>query len=436
GREPRGRDLNVALQQGATVLEVSGSADRRYTQYSARVGPAGVDIARRAMAVLRASDFTAATPRNPYPLRNVVLAAEYFGAHYAVPGIWQPSVDRNFAAQTAETAVFEAMTVTSALASLQVQNLLSPGAAQTRRLTALIVSLTEGDQSPSMAGYRAAVRVLEHSGTLDEWLDTMRDLHTASLAELARWLDWMGYFHIVGHRPESSESLRRAGAEVVAAVRAAAGSLEHTSVEARANMLIGLCALQEWGFDQSRVVINAISPQLRLWLTVAGSSSSAEVSMYLRVAHAVARAEEVSPAGVDTMTQALTSLTRTVTGSRPMPDDGTVGATLAERNKRMRDELAERESQIARMGRGLRVGMLSSWLLAVAVPAALVVLVLRTLAGSDFSDLLVPALLFCALLFAGAVIGLDRVGLVPGAMRWSVSWLGGLWRRFNPFSAD
>ena len=435
-RDTPGLNLDVALQQGATVLEVSGLADGRCSQYQARVGPVGVDIARRAMAALRASDFTAAAPRDPYPLRNVVLASEYFSTRFAVPGAWRPTTDLDFAAATAEYAIFDAMTVTSALASLQVQHLLAPGGAQTRRLTALITTLIEGDQSPSMAGYRAAAHTLEHGGSIDEWLDTMGDLGTASSAELARWLDWIGYFQITGHRPDPSGPLHRVGGELLAAVRTAARTLEHTSVEARANILLGLCALQEWGVEGPRVLINAIRPQLRSWLTLARSTSAAEVSIYLRVAHAVARAEDVSPAGVDAMAQALASLTGPASVTRPVPAEGAVGATLAERNKRLRDELVAREGQIAQMRRGLRVGMLASWLIVLAVVITVLVLVLRTLPGSDLSDLLVPALLLCALIFAGGIIGLDRVGLVPGALRWSVGWFGRLWRRFSPFSSE
>src|SRR5699024_4128486 len=101
--------------------------------------------------------------------------------------------------------------------------------------------------------------------------------------------------------------------------------------------------------------------------------------------------------------------------ARDVPTDG-AGETLAARNKKLLDTIAEMEASADRRRLAYLVGVTCSAIVAVLAPGALAALCITLIAPSSFSELLIPALIACVLLFVVIVTQFQRLGLLPLAI--------------------
>ena len=123
--------------------------------------------------------------------------------------------------------------------------------------------------------------------------------------------------------------------------------------------------------------------------------------------HALARAEDVSPSGVHGI-RALDQISAPI--ARDVPTDHGAGETLAARNKKLLDSIAEMEASADRRRLAYLVGVTCSAIVAVLAPGALAALCITLIAPSSFSELLIPALIACVLLFVVIVTQFQRLG--------------------------
>src|SRR5699024_3242991 len=116
--------------------------------YTVHIGSAGYRYAQAALSTLAAADDDLIRTRDPYLLRNVTLASEYFAGRYWPPHVHRrPSEDPRFISDTARTVHFAGMTTTSALVSLRTHFLLRPGEPAVEQLFRLIEEQDPRDEA-------------------------------------------------------------------------------------------------------------------------------------------------------------------------------------------------------------------------------------------------------------------------------------------------
>lgn len=414
---------STVLSRGATVLAPSARDRARHNtvSYTVHIGSAGYRYAQAALSTLAAADDDLIRTRDPYLLRNVTLASEYFAGRYWPPHVHRrPSEDPRFISDTARTVHFAGMTTTSALVSLQTHFLLRPGEPAVEQLFRLIEEQDPRDEAGGGIHVGAA-RVLR--GDLDawEWLHSIVQRPRMPLSKLSRMADWVAYLEandriarvddqtvLDDGTPDPRPGTLRQLTSMFGRALTERGEAEHLSHEAKANLVLGFCALRTLGCSEADALIHRFVPALETWAREHHDVS--HVSARLRVLHALARAEDVSPSGVHGI-RALDQISAPI--ARDVPTDHGAGETLAARNKKLLDTIAEMEASADRRRLAYLVGVTCSAIVAVLAPGALAALCITLIAPSSFSELLIPALIACVLLFVVIVTQFQRLGLLP-----------------------
>lgn len=197
------------------------------------------------------------------------------------------------------------------------------------------------------------------------------------------------------------------------------------SAEAIANFLLGLCALKEFGAEGVDATVYRLVGALEERLVE--KQGSDHISTRMRCAHALSRAEEVSPSGA----HGLRELARLYSEGDEPTVSTTSGETLAERNKNYRQEIARLSEERQRHRLAVFVGKLVSTIAVIAIPSGMAAVFLGTLPDTSLSDLLIPAMVFCLILLAGLGIGARKLGLLP-EVKVVDNALDRLWKRVNP----
>lgn len=414
---------STVLSRGATVLAPSARdrAANDTVSYTVHIGSAGYRYAQAALSTLAAADDDLIRTRDPYLLRNVTLASEYFAErHWPSHVHRRPSENPRFIADTARTVHFAGMTTTSALVSLQTHFVLRPGDPAVQQLLGLI---EEQDPHDEMGGgiHAGAARVLR--GDLDawDWLHSIVQQPRMSLSKLSRMADWIAFLEANDRidRPDDGKALGdgaldprlgtlRQLTNMFGRAFAERGEGEHLSHEAQANLVLGSCALRTLGCPEADVLIHRFVPTLETWARE--HHDITHVSARLRVLHALARAEDVSPSGTHGI-RALDQISAPI--ERDVPTDHGAGETLAARNKKLMDTVAEMETSADRRRLAYLVGVACSGIVALLVPVSLAALCITVIPSSSLAELLVPALIACVLLFVVIVTQFQRLGLLP-----------------------
>lgn len=404
----------TALRRGATVLSPAERAQHAAdgtVGYAVTVGSASYRYAQAALSTLAVSDAERTAAHDPYLLRNITVASEYFARQHWSPQVRPaPSQDPKLIAATARSVQFEKMTTTSALVSLQTHYLLRPTDPAIDNLVRMIQHHEAGANGGLYAG---ATQVL--TGGLDAitWLRRVSRQRISSIATLSRVADWIAYLDARDRLLPAADA--DDDPEVAALVLAQftellteRSTIEHLSHEARANLVLGLCSLRGLGCLEADDLIHQLVPELELWL---GEHREAmHVSARMRVLHALARAEEVSPSGAHGI-QALELVSSPI--EREIAAESGAGESLAARNKRLLERIDSLEESAWSRRAPYRLGVACAVLVAVAIPVMLAVLAATRLGGSNLSDLLIPALIGCVLLLLVLLTAFQRIGLIP-----------------------
>ena len=410
---PRGV-RRTALRRGATVLSPTARAQHTAggtVGYAVTVGSASYRYAQAALSTLATSDGELTAAHDPYLLRNITVASEYFARHHWPPQVRRrPSQDQKLITATARSIQFEKMTTTSALVSLQTHYLLRPTDPAIGHLVRKIQHY-EGGSNGGL--YADATEVLTGGLEAITWLRRVSRQPISSIATLSRVADWIAYLDARERLLPAAEAedAREIAALVLAqftALLEERSAIEHFSHEARANLVLGLCSLRGLGCQEASDLIHQLVPELELWL--GEQRETLHVSARMRVLHALARAEDVSPSGAHGI-QALELVSSPI--EREIAAESGAGESLAARNKRLVEQIDSLEESARNRRAPYRLGVACAVLLAVAVPAMLAVFAARELGGSDYSDLLIPALIGCVLLLLGLLTAFQRFGLIP-----------------------
>lgn len=405
---------STALRRGATVLRPTQRAQQAAdgtVGYAVTVGSASYRYAQAALATLATSEAELTAAHDPYLLRNVTVAAEYFARHHWSPQVRRrPSQDPKVIAATVRTVQFQNMTTTSALVSLQTHYLLRP---EDPAIGNLVRMIQRSEAGPNGDLYAGAAQVLSGDLNASTWLQRIGRQQISSMSTLSRVADWIAYLDAQDRLPQAADA--EDGSEIMAQILThftrlfgEGASLEHLSHEARANLVLGLCSLHELGCLQADDLIHQLVPELELWL--GEHRETLHVSARIRVLHALARTEEVSPSGAHGI-QALELVSSPI--EREIAAESGVGESLAARNKRLLEKIDLLEESGRSRQAPYRLGVSCAVLLAVAIPAMLAFFAVRELGGSDYSDLLIPALVGCVLLLLGLLTVFQRRGLIP-----------------------
>ena len=414
---------STVLSRGATVLAPSARDGTAHdaVSYTVHIGSAGYRYAQAALSTLAAADDDLIRTRDPYLLRNITVASEYFAQRYWPPHVHRrPSGDPRFIAETERTVQFAGMTTTSALVSLQTHFLLRPRDPAVEQLCRLIEQQDPLDEGGGGI-HAGAARVLRRNLDAWDWLHSIVQQPSMSLSKLSRMADWIAYLEANGRieriedgtAPEDCGFDPRLGTlhqltNMFGRALTERGESEHLSHEAKANLVLGFCALRVLGCSEADALIHRFVPALETW--VREHHDLSHVSARLRALHALARAEDVSPSGAHGI-RALDQISAPI--ERDVPTDHGAGETLAARNKKLMDTVAEMETGADRRRLAYLVGVACSGIVAVLVPVALAALCITLIAPSSFAELLIPALIACVLLFVVIVTQFQRLGLLP-----------------------
>lgn len=405
----------TALRRGATVLTPAQRQKQRLdtgmVEYSVEVGSASYRYAQAALSTLASSEELLTAAHDPYLLRNVIVSSEHFGRKYWSPQVRQvPSQDTALIASTSGSIRFEKMTTTSALVSLQTHYLLRP---HDPAIDQLVRTIQRYEGSANGGLYAGATQVLTGELRALTWLRRIGEHRFTSIATLSRIADWIAYLDARNRLAPvaNSEEGPAIAAQVLqqfTEILEERSGLEHLSHEAEANLVLGLCSLRSLGCLDAEDLIHQLVPDLERWLS--DHRDALHISARMRVLHALARAEEVSPSGAHGI-QALELVSSPI--EREIAAESGAGETLAARNKRLLEQITTLEKSAHSRLTAYRVGVVCACLVAVAVPAMLAVLVLTELGASSYSDLLIPALIGCVLLLLALLTVFRRIGLIP-----------------------
>src|SRR5699024_2457790 len=196
------------------------------------------------------------------------------------------------------------------------------------------------------------------------------------LSKLSRMADWVAYLEanvriarvddqtvLDDGTSDPRPSMLRHWRSVPGRALTEPAEAEERATEADANRVLGFCAAGHLGRSEADALIHRFVPALETWAREHHDVS--HVSARLRVLHALARAEDVSPSGVHGI-RALDQISAPI--ARDVPTDHGAGETLAARNKKLLDTIAEMEASADRRRLAYLVGVTCSAIVAVLAP--------------------------------------------------------------------
>lgn len=421
-REDAGEGI---LATGGTILSLM-NRESNWVGYRLSIGSHGYGIAESAMIDYRSGVVDiVAEKRDPYTTRNITLAAEHFARTYPMlPATWRPSQDKEFFARRQGNERFDGMTMTSALAALQVQLTVAPESEAAAQLCEVVYETEDSSAGEGM--FSRAVKVAVGNGDPGAWLTRIvasRPTQAVMLSRIADWIDFIFVEIGAGQEVENSGVVSDMAALFTDILKDE--EIVSLSAEAIANFLLGLCALKEFGAEGVDATVYRLVGALEERLVE--KQGSDHISTRMRCAHALSRAEEVSPSGA----HGLRELARLYSEGDEPTVSTTSGETLAERNKNYRQEIARLSEERQRHRLAVFVGKLVSTIAVIAIPSGMAAVFLGTLPDTSLSDLLIPAMVFCLILLAGLGIGARKLGLLP-EVKVVDNALDRLWKRVNP----
>lgn len=320
--------VKLAVSRGATVLSRELAAEESNTSegpgtytYKVEIGPASYRYEKLALSLFNGFNWEVELSRDPYVLRNIVVAHEYFSNQAWYGGVvsW-PANKLDLVRTVPKSGKFANMTITSALAALQTHSLVHSGGAKAILELVDVVREATGGSDETWQGAAADLVQNSSAGEVSEgfvrkfnsWLRlASRVVQTSNMLETVRVCDWV-YF-LLSRQDEASMRQQFAGAiadlrmhlldaiknwsagtGTVSRPEAANGALSH---EARSNLLLAMSILYDGAGGDSFEVGKVIHENAQILDSAIEHDEFVETGTKLRVLHALAEAESACPSG-------------------------------------------------------------------------------------------------------------------------------------------
>ncbi|WP_125776277.1 hypothetical protein [Antribacter gilvus] len=402
--------LVTATQRGGVVL-AAGPVDRHGTvQFTGRVSARESILARDFFAADPATALRADT-LDPFPTRNIVVAARQLlrSAPTIVTETWDPRRDAALHARLG-ALVYDGMTMTSALAVLQVLCAADADISLRRDVLARVALLAPGDPISDVLVNAGKVALGE--APMEVFVEEINRLGPgeATPPDALRILDWIGFLVLV-LEVAGGPSLRPAVTRLLDLAEPASTGDLWLSHEGTATVALAVAAA---GGDPAHLgrVARALA-RLRAEYHAA-TADGGHLSAAARYTQAIAAVERIAPLVLDSLAPVVS-----VAESRPDTDPGLAGepryaTALAARNRELLGQLTDEQRKAQRRLPVFVAGATLLWVLATALAAAGVVAIVWSWHWPDIAQLTtIPAALAWAVLVGTIARGLDRLGILP-----------------------
>lgn len=387
-------------------------------EYRVEVGSASEKLASTSLREIQRSVLLESASREVFSLRNVLSSVTHFTntapvatATYDIEGL------RNLVRRAEERYLFDRMTLTTVLTSIQLTTLVETGKSSStlRSLSDKLQQLrpTVGDQD-EVGLVAEAVDVLRGATTMDAWCKKVLRTSVDSQSSRPRLLDWIAF--LVEHsdasiaRPIAIELIEKWAEPML-------GELTNRalSVEAKANVLLGFAALASQAEVTERLVIPAYWDDLDNWMN---SEFRSEVGLVARAAHALSYAERHRVFGFARIWDVLGEIVSDEKwNSRQEVEQ------LSEQVRDLREANQKLSTRVTEMRTGHRLGIFMSWFGALGLAFGICVAGVFFTRHFDTPELLPWAFVLGALVLVGLARLFERRGLAPTWTKAPIDWI-------------
>lgn len=405
--------LVEATRRGGVVLAASPVDADGTVHFTGRVSSRERILARDFFAADPASALRSDT-LDPFPARNIVVAARQLlrSAPATVTETWDPRQDSDLHSRLG-SLVYDGMTMTSALAALQV--LCAAEASNSLRQDVLerISLLASGDpisnvlvSAGRVAGEAAPVMLLVEQ--IDRLVPT-----DVNPPDALRILDWIGFLVLVLEIDGAPTALRPAVGRLLDLAEPANTGDLWLSHEGTATIALAVSAV---GGDSAHLgrVARALSRLRAEYRTTAATGG--HLSALARYAQALAAVEGIAPLVVDSLAPVVS------VADGPSTDTAAAGdpryaMALAARNRELLGQVTGERLQAQRRLPVFVTGAVVLWVLTTAIAAAGVAAIIWSWRWPDIAQFTtIPASLVWTVAVGGIARGLDRLGVLPNRL--------------------
>ncbi|WP_285105362.1 hypothetical protein [Promicromonospora sp. MEB111] len=416
-----------ATRNGGLVLATEAADDAGTVLFTGRASARQHVLARDFFAADPASLLRGPT-LDPFPTRNVVVAASYYCRTVPSTGTeqWDPRQDRELHARL-PSLFYEGMTISSALAAAQILCAVDARSSLTSDAVARVRALSPGDALSEVLLLGCEVA----AGSADvrafaEGLDGL-DRSRLSAPDILRLLDWVGFLVLVLDVDSAAPALRGAVSRLVGALRQVTADDDvWLSHEGTATVVLATAAVGRDAGDLQTIARSVASLRAEYHDVV---SSEANLGAAARYGQALAAMESVAPLVLDTLVAAA-ALDHVPDGDTGPADDHRHAASLAARNRALMGVVESERARRARLGPVIVIGTVVSWALALGVVLAGAGLILFVWRWPDVAQLVTaPAVLAWLFLVAAIARLLERMAVLPRPLGRLATRLGSEVRR-------
>lgn len=417
----------TAARQGGVVLTARSLEGGDVTHFTGLIGSRRKELAQDFFSDLAADPNGVLESGDPFPLRNVVLAAQYFFESFPhLRNAWSPRQEAGFV-RSLGALIQPGMTITSVLATVQTLTAAGAPPVHLKRAQSLVAELAPDDR-----GTRAltlACSVALDRASFDDLLAAIGEIPFSELnAPLAiRLLDWIGFLHLTLGKEATPARVGESVHRLIQSAETSESEGLWLSVEGTASVIFGVMAAITMSGDATLLSVT-MRGLMRLRREYADhGSDAASLSTMARVAHALAVAERIAPLVVDRIAEAVPRATLHLNRDIAMADrkdEITQARVLSVRNRELHAQLTDaRQSLQARTPIWL-MGVVATWFVVCFVLAGIGILGAQIWRWPDLVPLLSAPLVFLWFWIAIRVVWrLERYEIVPG-------WLAKITRSF------
>lgn len=373
------RQESVILKNGGVIMQLSIDANGSRTTFTGTVGTRQREIFTKFFRSYAASWSGAPDTRDPFPLRNVVLASSYFANHLDDSAVlWNPELDIKFQNEL-NTLIVPNLTVTTAFAVLQIFASSKAKSSKLLKIQKILLSYKTDNAEDLILLKAASVTTGQTSfeDFLNEVAGLMEEPQKVHPEVAIRILDWIGFIHFGLNIHCSVGGVSRAALEkLVKVARESEVDGMWLSVEGTTSVVIGVCALSEL-LSEANLLAYIAPAVANLRASLLGSSNKlGSAPIELRILHALSILERFSPSvleQIESSLQFVSSETSSGVESLNATREAQTSSQIALRNRELRNNL----DSIDKQHFIYLVGKISVWLLTIiglSVTAGLIIL--------------------------------------------------------------
>lgn len=359
--------VTTILENGGVILQLSIDTNGSKATFTGMVGTRRREIFTKFFRAYAANWSGAPDIRDPFPLRNVVVASSYFAnAMDDSAVLWNPEVDTKFRNEL-DTLIVPNLTITTAFAVLQIFAASKAKKSKLLKIQRILHSLGTASVEDLILLKAASVVVGETSFVdfLIEVAAPRGELQNVHPEVAVRILDWIGFIHFGLDMQCSMEGVNRASLErLIQVARESEVDGVWLSEEGTTSVVIGICALTEMLHEPD--LLAYIAPAVAVLRSSLQSTSIKPESapIELRILHALSILERFSPSILEQIESSLkfvSSDSNSGVESLNATREAQTSAQIALRNRELKHSL----NNVDKQHFIYLVGTISVWLLSI-----------------------------------------------------------------------